>query len=107
MEPFTIQAWEAVINEYGGWRLNLVEERLDKAAVESRGTLKYDSLNIHSLNNNNNHHHQMLRRASARPTILVAPDRVSAVGDTTTEAEDPCPCYEALPAPRGRLGSGS
>ncbi|KAI1756542.1 hypothetical protein F4782DRAFT_482990 [Xylaria castorea] len=37
MEPSIIQAWEAVMNQYGGWRLNLVQERLDKAVIKSHG----------------------------------------------------------------------
>ncbi|TGJ82903.1 hypothetical protein E0Z10_g5855 [Xylaria hypoxylon] len=41
MEPSTIQAWEAVVNQYGGWRLDLVQERLDKAAIKSHGDAIY------------------------------------------------------------------
>lgn len=42
MEPSTIQAWEAVVNRYhGGWRLHLVQERLDKAAIKSHGDAIY------------------------------------------------------------------
>ncbi|KAM0449493.1 hypothetical protein ACHAO4_007511 [Trichoderma viride] len=38
MEPSTIQAWEAVIHhQYSGWRLNLVQERLNEADVKSHG----------------------------------------------------------------------
>ena len=41
MEPSLIQAWEAVIHQYGGCRLNVVQERVDEAAVKSHG----DALN--------------------------------------------------------------
>ncbi|KAI0100314.1 hypothetical protein GGR51DRAFT_532539 [Nemania sp. FL0031] len=41
MEPSTIKAWEAVVNQYGGWRLDLVQERLDKAAIKSHGDAIY------------------------------------------------------------------
>ncbi|KUI74213.1 hypothetical protein VM1G_10058 [Cytospora mali] len=37
MEPSVIQAWEAVIYRYDGWRLNLVQEWLDEAAIKSHG----------------------------------------------------------------------
>ncbi|GKT58865.1 PRANC domain protein [Colletotrichum tofieldiae] len=37
MEPSTIQAWEAVMHQYDGRRLGLVQERLDEAAIESHG----------------------------------------------------------------------
>ncbi|KAI1119204.1 hypothetical protein F5Y14DRAFT_125445 [Nemania sp. NC0429] len=38
MEPSTIQAWKAVANQHGGrWRLDLVRERLDEAAIKSHG----------------------------------------------------------------------
>jgi hypothetical protein len=37
MEPSIIQAWEAVVHQYDGWRLNLVQERLDEAAIKSHG----------------------------------------------------------------------
>lgn len=37
MEPAVIQAWEAVVHQYDGWRLNLVQERLDEAAIKSHG----------------------------------------------------------------------
>ncbi|KIM93718.1 hypothetical protein OIDMADRAFT_61355 [Oidiodendron maius Zn] len=37
MEPSIIQAWEAVVHRYDGWRLNLVQERLDEAAINSHG----------------------------------------------------------------------
>ena len=37
MEPSIIQAWEAVIHQYDGWRLNLVRELLDEAAIKSHG----------------------------------------------------------------------
>lgn len=35
LEPSIIQAWETVINQFDGWRLNSVEERLDGAAIRS------------------------------------------------------------------------
>jgi hypothetical protein len=37
MEPSTIQAWEAVVHRCDAWRLNLVQERLDEAAIKSHG----------------------------------------------------------------------
>ncbi|KAF6823742.1 hypothetical protein CMUS01_10568 [Colletotrichum musicola] len=37
MEPSTIQAWEAVMQQYDGWRLGLVEELLYKSAIKSHG----------------------------------------------------------------------
>ncbi|ROW08682.1 hypothetical protein VPNG_06445 [Cytospora leucostoma] len=37
MEPSVIEAWDAVMLMYDGWRLNLVQERLDKAAIKSHG----------------------------------------------------------------------
>ncbi|KAM0250667.1 hypothetical protein ACHAQJ_008544 [Trichoderma viride] len=37
MEPSIIQAWEAVVHQYDGWRLDLVQERLDEAAIKSHG----------------------------------------------------------------------
>jgi hypothetical protein len=37
MEPSIIQAWEAVVHQYDGRRLNLVQERLDEAAIKSHG----------------------------------------------------------------------
>ena len=37
IEPSIIQAWEAVVHRYDGWRFNLVEERLDEAAIKSHG----------------------------------------------------------------------
>ncbi|GJC98912.1 oxoglutarate iron-dependent oxygenase [Colletotrichum higginsianum] len=37
MEPSTIQAWEAVMYQYDGWRLDLVQEQLDEAAIKSHG----------------------------------------------------------------------
>ena len=37
MKPSIIQAWEAVVHQYDCWRLNLVQERLDEAAVKSHG----------------------------------------------------------------------
>ncbi|KAJ8126939.1 hypothetical protein O1611_g6700 [Lasiodiplodia mahajangana] len=41
IEPCTIQAWEAVVNQYGGWKLDLVQERLDKSAIKSHGDAIY------------------------------------------------------------------
>lgn len=37
MDPSTIEAWEAVVHQYNGWELNLVQERLDEAAIKSHG----------------------------------------------------------------------
>ena len=37
MESSIIQAWEAVVHRYDGWRLNLVQEWLDEAAINSHG----------------------------------------------------------------------
>lgn len=37
MEPSIIQAWETVVHQYDGWRLDLVQERLDEAAIKSHG----------------------------------------------------------------------
>ncbi|TQN63669.1 hypothetical protein CSHISOI_11773 [Colletotrichum shisoi] len=37
MEPSTMQAWEAVMYQYDGWRLDLVQEQLDEAAIKSHG----------------------------------------------------------------------
>lgn len=37
IEPSVGLAWEAVIHQYKGWRLGLAQERLDKAAIKSRG----------------------------------------------------------------------
>lgn len=37
MEPSIIQAWQAVLHQYGGWRLDWVQERLDEAAIKSHG----------------------------------------------------------------------
>ena len=37
MEPSIIQAWEAGVHQYDGWRLNLVQERLDEASIKSHG----------------------------------------------------------------------
>lgn len=36
-EPSTIKAWEAAVKRYGGWRLDLVQERLDNATIKSHG----------------------------------------------------------------------
>jgi hypothetical protein len=37
IEPSIIQAWEAVVHQYDGWRFNFVQERLDEAAINSHG----------------------------------------------------------------------
>ncbi len=37
MEPSIMQAWEAIISQCDGYRLNLVQERLDEAAIKSHG----------------------------------------------------------------------
>lgn len=37
IETSVIQAWEAVMRQYDGWRLNLVQERLDEAEIKSHG----------------------------------------------------------------------
>ncbi|KAH6700207.1 hypothetical protein EV126DRAFT_29987 [Verticillium dahliae] len=37
MEPPLIQAWEAVMHQYDGRRLDLVQERLDETAIKSHG----------------------------------------------------------------------
>ncbi|KAJ0162361.1 hypothetical protein CTA2_4680 [Colletotrichum tanaceti] len=38
VEPSTIQAWEAVMHQYhDGWRIELVQERLDEAVINSHG----------------------------------------------------------------------
>ncbi|KAK8067344.1 hypothetical protein PG997_014091 [Apiospora hydei] len=37
MEPAVIQAWEAVARRHGGWRLDLVRERLEGADIMSHG----------------------------------------------------------------------
>lgn len=37
MESSVIQAWKAVIYQYDGCRLNFVQERLDKTAIQSHG----------------------------------------------------------------------
>ncbi|KAK4033287.1 hypothetical protein C8A01DRAFT_50104 [Parachaetomium inaequale] len=41
IEPSTIQAWEAVMHQYGGWRLDLVQEWVDEAAIQSHGDAIY------------------------------------------------------------------
>ncbi|KAI1368514.1 hypothetical protein F5Y08DRAFT_326046 [Xylaria arbuscula] len=41
IEPSTMKAWEAVVNQRGGWRLDLVQERLDKAAIQSHSDAIY------------------------------------------------------------------
>lgn len=41
IEPSIIQAWEAIIHQHDGWRLNLVQERLDEAAIKSHGDAIY------------------------------------------------------------------
>lgn len=43
MGPSVIQAWEAVVQQFDGWRLNVVHEWLDGAAIKSHGDA------IHSL----------------------------------------------------------
>jgi len=55
IEPSIIQAWEAVVSQYGDWRLDLVQERLDKAAIKSHG----DAI-----------HHLMLSTQVIRPISL-------------------------------------
>ncbi|KAK5465241.1 hypothetical protein LTS15_001804 [Exophiala xenobiotica] len=55
MEPSIIQSWEAVIDQYDGCRLNLVQERLNKAAIKSHG----DAI-----------HHLMLSSPVIRPISL-------------------------------------
>ncbi|KAK5212636.1 hypothetical protein LTR41_001582 [Exophiala xenobiotica] len=55
LEPSIIQAWKAVIDQYDGCRLNLVQERLDKAAIKSHG----DAI-----------HHLMLSSPVIRPVSL-------------------------------------
>jgi hypothetical protein len=42
IEPSIIQAWEAVVHRHDGWRFNLVEERLDEAAIKSHGDAIHD-----------------------------------------------------------------
>jgi hypothetical protein len=42
IEPTIIQAWEAVVHRYDGWRFNLVEERLAEAAIKSHGDAIHD-----------------------------------------------------------------
>lgn len=37
IESSIIRAWEAVMHQYDGWRLVLVQERLDEAAIKSHG----------------------------------------------------------------------
>lgn len=37
IEPSVIQAWEAVMHQYDGWRLDVVQERLDETAIKSHG----------------------------------------------------------------------
>lgn len=37
MEPSVMQAWEAVVNQFDGWRLHLEQEWLDEAAIKSHG----------------------------------------------------------------------
>ena len=41
MEPSMVRAWEAVMRQYGGRRLDLVQERLEKAAIKSHGDALY------------------------------------------------------------------
>jgi hypothetical protein len=42
IEPSVTQAWEAVVHRYDGWRFNVVEERLDEAAIKSHGDAIHD-----------------------------------------------------------------
>lgn len=37
MGQSVIQAWEAVVHQCGGWRLDLVHEQLDEAVIKSHG----------------------------------------------------------------------
>lgn len=37
IEPSIIQAWEAVVHQYDGWRFDLIQERLEEAAIKSHG----------------------------------------------------------------------
>ncbi|KAH0420312.1 hypothetical protein CcaCcLH18_14081 [Colletotrichum camelliae] len=37
MQPSVIQAWEAVMHQYNGWRLDVVQEQLDEAGIKSHG----------------------------------------------------------------------
>lgn len=55
MEPSSIQAWEAVIDQYDDCRLNWVQEHLDEAAIKSHG----DAI-----------HHLMLSGPVIRPISL-------------------------------------
>ena len=55
MEPSVIQAWEAVMRHYGGWRLNWVQETLDGALINHHG----DAI-----------HHLMLSSQVIRPVSL-------------------------------------
>lgn len=55
MEPSVIEAWEAVIDQFEGWTLNVVEEWLDKSAIKSHG----DAI-----------HHLMLSGQVIRPVSL-------------------------------------
>lgn len=55
VESSVIQAWEAVMQPYDGWRLNLVQEQLDEAAIKSHG----DAI-----------HHLMLSSQLIRPVSL-------------------------------------
>lgn len=55
MEESSTQAWEAVIDQYGGFRLNWVQEHLDEAVIKSHG----DAI-----------HHLMLSSSVIRPISL-------------------------------------
>lgn len=37
MEPPILRAWEAVVHQYNGWRLDWVQERLEEADIKSHG----------------------------------------------------------------------
>jgi hypothetical protein len=37
IDPCIIQAWEAVVHQYDGWDLALVQEKLDEMAINSHG----------------------------------------------------------------------
>lgn len=37
MSPSITQAWEAVMHQYNGWRLDFVEEQLDETTIKSHG----------------------------------------------------------------------
>jgi hypothetical protein len=37
MNSSTIEAWEAVVHQHNGWKLNLVQKQLNEAAIKSHG----------------------------------------------------------------------